>query len=98
MFNHSKQIFAMILFSYAGATYAAGDEAPVAVKTDGLPEHVAQKVREKAAEGATELRRYVWITRGMHGLDMRSLVVAESQQAIARDEKPAPTMVAKAKE
>ena len=85
----SKQIFAMILTSYAGASFAAGDEQPLVVKTDGLPVHVAQKVKEKAAEGATSLRRYIYITRSMHQLDMRSVVREEptTQIASARSEK-----------
>jgi hypothetical protein len=72
--NHSKQIFALILISYAGSSFAANDEPSVAVTTDGLALHVAAKVQEKAAEGCTSLRRYVYITRSMHNLSMRTLV------------------------
>jgi len=72
--NHSNQIFAMILISYAGVSFGAGEEQALAVKTDGLPLHVAVKVKDKASEGVTSLRRYVYITRSMHNLDMRSLV------------------------
>jgi hypothetical protein len=87
--NHTKQMLAMILISYAGSSFAAGDEQPLTVKTEGLPAHVAEKVRQKAADGATSLRRYVYITRSMHGLDMRSLVREESaiEIAAARNEK-----------
>lgn len=81
--KHSQQIFATILISYTGVTFAAGDEQPLVVKTDGLPPHVAAKVKDKAGEGATSLRRYVYITRSMHNLDMRSLVRNEAATEIA---------------
>ena len=60
-----------------GTALAQENEPPVAVKTEGMALHVAAKVKEKAAEGATALRRYVWITRSQHNLDMRSIVRAE---------------------
>ena len=69
----SKTIGALMLCAFAGESYAA-PEAAVAVKTDGLPLHVAARVQEKAAEGMTALRRYVWITRGMHALDLRAIL------------------------
>ena len=57
--------------------FAAAPDVAVAVRTDGLPLHVAARVQEKAAEGMTALRRYVWITRGMHELDLRALLADE---------------------
>jgi len=62
---------------FTGTALAQENEPPVAVNTDGMALHVAAKVKEKAAEGATALRRYVWITRSQHNLDMRSIVRAE---------------------
>lgn len=87
------QISAVGLFFMVGASFAQASEPAIAVKTDGLPQHVAVKVEQKAAEGVTSLRRYVWITRGMHGLDMRS-VVREPTAVVTRDE-TAPTKLAK---
>jgi len=72
--NLSKQIVVTMLVAFAGEVYAAAPEAAVAVKTDGLAPHVAARVQEKAAQGMTALRRYVWITRGMHALDLRSIL------------------------
>jgi hypothetical protein len=72
--NLSKQIVATMLIAFAGESYAAPQEAAVSVKTDGLPAHVAARVQAKAAEGMSALRRYVWITRGMHALDLRSIL------------------------
>jgi hypothetical protein len=71
-----RMVLAMFLISFAGVSAAAGGERPVAVNTDGLPGFVAAKVKAKAAEGASELRRYVWITRSQHNLSMRTLVAA----------------------
>lgn len=59
---------------FTGAALAQENEPPLAVNTDGMALHVAAKVKEKAAEGATALRRYIYITRAQHGLDMRSIV------------------------
>ncbi len=59
---------------FAGAALAQENEPPVAVNTDGMAPHVAEKVKEKAAEGATALRRYIYITRSQHQLDMRTIV------------------------
>ena len=72
--NFSKQIVAMFLVSFAGAAYAQQPESSVAVKTDGMPPHVAAKVSEKAAQGATALRRYVNNTRLVNGLHFASIV------------------------
>jgi hypothetical protein len=58
---------------FTGAALAQENEPAVAVNTDGMALHVAAKVKEKAAEGATALRRYVFITRAQHGLDMRTI-------------------------
>jgi hypothetical protein len=73
----SNTIGAFMLVAFAGETFAAS-EAAVAVRTDGLPLHVAARVQEKAAEGMTALRRYVWITRGMHALDLHALLADEA--------------------
>lgn len=59
---------------FAGSALAQENEPPLAVNTDGMAPHVAAKVKQKAAEGATALRRYIWITRSQHQLDMRSIV------------------------
>ena len=77
--NLSKAIGAVMLAAFAGESYAAS-EAAVSVKTDGLPTHVAARVQAKAAEGMTALRRYVWITRGMHALDLHALLVDEASR------------------
>lgn len=77
----------------AAAAASAQAEPAVAVKTDGLPPHVAARVAAKAQEGITALRQYVWITRGINQLDLRSLVRAEESAQVAgrkpREEEPA---------
>jgi hypothetical protein len=69
----SKLMAVSFLVSFAGAAFAQ-HEPPVAVKTGGMPTHVAAKVKEKAAEGTTALRRYVNSTRMVNQLDFRSII------------------------
>ena len=69
----SKMLVLALLVSFAGVAKAQ-QEAPVAVKTDGLPMNVAAKVKEKAAEGTSALRRYVNNTRMVNQLDFRSII------------------------
>ena len=63
------------------------------MKTDGLPLHVAARVAAKAEEGITALRQYVWISRGVNQLDLRSLLREDEPDRIAQrnpqDEEPA---------
>jgi hypothetical protein len=70
--NRTCIVFAMAAL-FTGAAIAQENEPPVAVNTDGMALHVAAKVKEKAAQGATALRRYVYITRSQHNLDMRTI-------------------------
>lgn len=83
--NFAKQIVAMILVAFAGTPLAREPEPAVAVKTQGLPPHVAAKVKEKAAQGSTALRQYVTNTRMVNELDFRSLLREGSAPNIALD-------------
>jgi len=74
--NRISSLVCAIGISFAGAALAQETEPPVAVNTDGMPLHVAARVKQKAAQGITALRRYVWITRAINELDLRSIVVA----------------------
>ena len=69
-----------VAVSFAGAALAQETEPPVAVNTDGMPHFLAEKVKRKAAEGMTALRRYVYITRAIHALDLRTIVRARTSQ------------------
>jgi len=68
----------------AGAAASAQAEPAVAVKTDGLPPHVAARVAAKAEEGITALRQYVWISRGINQLDLRSIVRTQEPAQVAQ--------------
>jgi hypothetical protein len=83
--NRTAYAALLLLVTSAGAAWAqqASDEPAVAVKTDGLPLHVAAKVREKAAQGITPLRQYVWISRSVNQLDLRSLIRQEKDDQVA---------------
>jgi hypothetical protein len=76
----------VVFLLLAGAAAAAQAEPSVAVKTDGLPPHVARHVEAKAEQGITALRQYVWITRGINQIDLRSILRSdEPEQVAARD-------------
>ena len=67
-----KQFALFALLSISGASFAA--ESAIAVNTDGMPAFLAAKVEAKAQQGANELRRFVWRTRMVYGLDLKSIV------------------------
>jgi hypothetical protein len=84
----------LFLLSCTGAAWAQqGDEPPVSVRTEGLPPHVAARVSEKAEQGITALRQYVWISRGVNQLDLHSLLRTEEPARVASAEEP-PTVTA----
>jgi len=91
--NITKHLVVMFLVSFAGAAHAEREtEPPVAVKTEGLPIHVARKVKEKAAEGVTALRRYVNNTRMVNGLEIRSIVREQASPDMALNAKAEPAV------
>ena len=67
---HKSSIAIVVLLSISGASYAA---EPVAVNTEGMPQFLAAKVEAKAREGSNELRRFVWRTRMVYALDLKSI-------------------------
>jgi hypothetical protein len=94
MSNRNGRAAFLFLITCTGAAWAQqAVEPPVAVRTDGLPPHVAARVTEKARQGITELRRYVWISRGVNQLDLRSLQRVERSAQLAASDRP-PTLVA----
>ena len=76
--NFTKSIVVMTLVCFAGVAHAqqqpSEQEPPVAVKTEGMPSFMADKLKEKAAQGSTELRRYIDRTRMVHSIDFRSIL------------------------
>jgi len=89
MSNRTGRAAFLFLISCTGAAWAQqGDEPPVAVRTEGLPLHVAAKVSEKAAQGITALRQYVWISRGVNQLDLHSLLRDEEPSHVASRDEP----------
>ena len=68
----------------AGAAASVQAEPAVAVKTEGLPPHVAARVAAKAEQGITALRQYVWISRGINQIDLRSLVRETEPEEVAQ--------------
>ena len=92
-FRTALVVFFVLL---AGACRASQPEPPVAVKTDGLPPHVAEKVRDRAAQGITPLRRYVTSTRMVNELDLRSIIREDRKPDMSLNVHAEPqTMIAK---
>jgi hypothetical protein len=52
----------------AAPAFANDIDQPIQVNTDGLQSHVAEQVREHAAESQRALMQYLWFTRRMHHL------------------------------
>lgn len=99
--NFTKSIVVMTLVCFAGVAHAQQQreqqEPPVAVKTDGMPPFMAGKVKEKAAQGATELRRYVDRTRMVHSIDFRSILREDAKPNLTLNTKTEePTKMAEA--
>ena len=63
----------------------ASDDQPIDVNTDGLQAHVAEQVRERAAQGEQALMQYLWFNRRMHHLWLDD-VTKPRAEAMARDE------------
>jgi hypothetical protein len=72
--NFTKSVLAAALFATALSAAAQEAEPPVAVITDGLPDHVRVRVEEKAQQGHTALRRYIYSTRHIHNLRIEMIV------------------------
>jgi len=67
------------------ATSAVAQEAefPVAVNTEGLPDHVRARIEDKAQNGITELRRYLDSTKHIRVLRVELVVKQGDTQALA---------------
>lgn len=91
-----RTAYATFFFLLAGACMASEPEPPVAVNVQGLPTHVANQIREHAAKGHTELRRYLERTRMIHLIRIE-YVVRQDERANAAQPKTE-VMVAKAKD
>jgi hypothetical protein len=66
------------------ATFVAGD---VVAKPCSAPVELSgldARVVAKASQGVSVLRQYVWITRGIYGLDMTDTVAWLDEQRAAR--------------
>ena len=71
-------------FSVLATSAVAQDvEPPVAVRTEGLPDHLRARIEEKAQHGITELSRYIDSTRHIHGLRVEFVVKAGEFQPVA---------------
>jgi hypothetical protein len=86
--NLTKHLVTAAAFAFSGSVCAQESGQPVAVKVDGLPRHVAERVQEKARQGPAALRQYVQRTRMIHELHYGSLIRSEVPAALAKAERP----------
>ena len=87
-----KSALAVFALAAAPAFAAPPDDAPVAVKTDHLTRLVAQKVKQYAALGKPELRRYLWSTYHIHRVWLDDVGVY-SGHLVSAEAEPATTVV-----
>jgi hypothetical protein len=90
--NLTRTILAAALFAIAPIASAQDAERPVAVKTDGLPDHLRARIEEKAQQGPTALIRYVNSTRHIHNLRVEMIVKPDDGAPIAKITKESPKM------
>jgi len=67
MSRRFKSILAAFALA-AGPAFASGSDEPIEVNTDGLQSHVAEQVRQHAAQSERSLMQYMWFTRRTHHL------------------------------
>lgn len=90
--NHAIP-FAILAFSlsFAGSARAA-ESTPVALDKDAVPPLIAKAVEAEAAKGVDALRQYVYRTRMIHALNLKTLV--RDDQRVVRADTGASTQVA----
>ena len=78
--NLIRTMVAATLSAVATSVAAQEAEEPVAVNTDGMPDHLKVRVEEAAKQGPTALRRYLDSTRHIHNIRMMAIVMPEPQR------------------
>jgi hypothetical protein len=81
---HVKCFIAVAALAAAPA-FGSGNDEPIQVNTEGLQSHVAEQVRQYAAESERALMQYLWFTRRMHHLWIED-VTKQKAEAIAQAE------------
>jgi hypothetical protein len=74
--------FATTLLSSAASLVHAAD-APIVLRTDGLPPWVAAKLTEKSRQGIVPVMQYLQRTRMIHGLYIGDLLLPEARRSLA---------------
>ena len=87
----SIRTFVGVAALFAAAGVAAQDaQPPVAVKLDGLPTHVRERIKAKANEGLIPLIQYLNTSRPVHQLRAEDIVKrADSAPPTQTAQKPA---------
>lgn len=80
----TKYVVAAALFVVAGSALAEEARRPVAVNTDGLPDHLRIRIEEKAKQGPDALRRYLESVRHIYDVRMDLIVRNDEPAAVAK--------------
>ena len=64
-------------------SFAHAADAPIVLRTDGLPPWVAAKLIEKSRQGIVPVMQYLQRTRMIHGLYIGDLLLPEARQSLA---------------
>jgi len=82
---HLTSFIAVAALATAQALASDYDQ-PIEVNTDALPSHVAEQVRERAAQGQGALMQYLWFTRHVHHLWIDDVTKARPEPQEQDDE------------
>jgi hypothetical protein len=58
-------------------------DSPMYLRTDGLPQYLAERLEQKAREGLRSLNQYVVRTRMIHQLSLDRILVTAEQANVA---------------
>jgi hypothetical protein len=85
--NTTRLILATAAFAAFSAA-AEHAEKPVAVNTQGMPDHLKARIEKEAQQGPTALRRYLDSTRHIHNIRMESIVVPDERTPMVKEKEP----------
>ena len=93
----AKHVVAAALLVLAGSALAEEARRPVAVNTDGLPDHLRIRIEEKAKQGPDALRRYLESVRHIYDVRMDLIVKNDEPAAVAKAGEPSKVATTAAK-
>ena len=86
--HHARPFLALSLLAMLTAAYGEQRETPVPIDTQKVPPYLAERVKEKAQQGPTALRRFLNNTRTTNDLYFWDLVKESPPTSQARKDSP----------